>query len=315
MRAANYRLSTPYRVAPKTLSFKAMTPSDIDRTASLMRFAGTRACDFTVGGMFMWADWFRYRMCIFDDTLFVKGLAENDLGKVAFSLPVGKMPLRDSIKMLREYCHRHSIPLILSAVPEERLEELRSLGATKVEELPAWADYIYDINSLSTFAGKKMNKKRNHINRFIAEHPDYGLEPVTAANIQEVKDFFNAQELAEGKSLMAEYDRLQVSEVLDNLDKYPFEGAALRVPGKGIVAFAFGEVCGDTLVVHIEKMDHTVNGAGEVICRDFAAYMKNRYPQLQYENREDDAGDEGLRQAKQALNPVALLKKYNVSFD
>ncbi|MDE6049070.1 MAG: phosphatidylglycerol lysyltransferase domain-containing protein [Paramuribaculum sp.] len=314
MRAANYRLSTQYRVAPRTLSFKAMSTEDIARTTPFLKLAGTRACDFTVGGMFMWADWFRYRMCIVNDTLFVKGLAENDLTKTAFSLPVGKMALADSVKMLRDYCRRTSQPLILSAVPEERVEELMKLGAVRVEELPAWADYIYDIDSLASFAGKKLNKKRNHINRFIAENPEYSLEPISENNIQEVRNFFDSLELAEGKSLMAEYDRLQVKEVLSRLDKYPFEGVALRVPGKGIVAFAFGEVCGDTLVVHIEKMDHSVNGAGEVICRDFAAYMKGKYPQLRYENREDDAGDEGLRQAKQALNPVNLLKKYNVYF-
>ncbi len=96
---------------------------------------------------------------------------------------------------------------------------------------------------------------------------------------------------------------------------YPFEGAALRLPGADIVAFAFGEVAGDTLVVHIEKIDHSVAGAGEVLCRDFAALMKSRHPQLLYENREDDAGDPGLRQAKQALCPCALLRKYNVRFD
>lgn len=315
MRAANYRLTTTtYRVAPKALSFKAMSPDDITATAPLMKLAGTRACDFTVGGMFMWVDWFRYRMCILNDTLFVKGLAENDMSKSAFSLPVGKMPLSESIRLLKDYCRRTGQKLMLSAVPEERLDELMALGAKQVEELPAWADYIYDIDSLASFAGKKLNKKRNHINRFVAEHPDYSLEPITADNIGEIKTFFDSLELAEGKSLMAEYDRLQVREVLNNISRYPFEGVALRIPDKGIVAFAFGEVCGDTLVVHIEKMDHTINGAGEVICRDFAAYMKGKYPQLRYENREDDAGDEGLRQAKQALNPVALLKKYNVTF-
>lgn len=292
-----------------------MSTDDIARALPFMKLAGTRACDFTVGGMFMWADWFRYRMCVLNDTLFVKGLAEDDLTKTAFSLPVGKMPLAESIKMLKDYCRRTSHPLVLSAVPEERIEELRQLGATKIEELPAWADYIYEIDSLASFAGKKLNKKRNHINHFVAEHPDYSLEPITEQNIDEVKNFFDSLELAEGKSLMAEYDRLQVKEVLEHAEKYPFEGAALRVPGKGIVAFAFGEVVGDTLVVHIEKMDHSVNGAGEVICRDFAAYMKAKYPQLRYENREDDAGDEGLRQAKQALNPAYLLKKYNVTFE
>lgn len=297
------------------LEFRPMTGADIPQVASLLKYADTRTCDFTVGGMFMWADWFNYRMCVYRDTLFVKGMSESDMHTVAFSLPVGALPLEESIKLIKEYCRQRSLLMLLSAVPGEYVDTLMRYGATRAEELPDWADYLYDIDSLATFAGKKLNKKRNHINRFVADYPDYAVELITAANIGDVKSFFDNLQLPEGKPLMAEYDRCQVKEVLDNYGDYPFEGMLLRVPARGVVAFAIGEVKGDTLVVHIEKMDHSVTGAGEVVCRDFAAMMKARYPHLRYENREDDAGDEGLRQAKLSLHPCALLSKYNVYFD
>lgn len=315
MRATGYRIPSQYRTVRKSLTFKPMSPADIPVIAPFMPRAATRTCDFTVGGMVLWADWFRYRMCICDNTLFVRGISEDDMHSTAFSLPVGDMPLADSVALLLDYCKRRGIPLLFSAVPQEYVEPLLSLGASSVIELPDWADYLYSIDSLATFAGKKLNKKRNHINRFIADNPGYTLEPVTPDNIGELSRFFESMTMPDNKPLMAEYDRCMVREVLARPQLYPFEGAALRLSGADIVAFAFGEVAGDTLVVHIEKIDHSVAGAGEVLCRDFAALMKSRHPQLLYENREDDAGDPGLRQAKQALCPCALLRKYNVRFD
>ncbi|MDE6378584.1 MAG: phosphatidylglycerol lysyltransferase domain-containing protein, partial [Duncaniella sp.] len=106
----------------------------------------------------------------------------------------------------------------------------------------------------------------------------------------------------------------QVFAVLDNLDAYPFEGAVLSTPGHGVVAFTLGEVIGDTLYTHIEKMDHTVNGAGETINKLFAGMMSARYHELVYINREEDTGDPGLRHAKESYHPAMILRKYNVIF-
>ena len=87
----------------------------------------------------------------------------------------------------------------------------------------------------------------------------------------------------------------------------------LRGNGGKVVAFTVAEIIGDTLIVHIEKMNHDVSGAGESINKLFAAEMLMRYPGLKYINREDDAGDPGLRKAKQSYHPAAMLRKFNVT--
>ena len=93
----------------------------------------------------------------------------------------------------------------------------------------------------------------------------------------------------------------------------PMEGGLLRVQGR-VVAFTVGDLQGDTLHIHIEKADREVPGAYEMINKAFAADMTTRHPQLRFINREDDAGDPGLRQAKLSYHPLELLKKYNVIF-
>ncbi len=302
-------------VAVKTiLDFEPFTTSEIPSILPMLAASPSRTCDFTVGGIFMWKDYFLYSRAIVDDTIFIKGVAENDLSVTAFSLPMGNLPLHESLEMLRDYCRDNDIKPLLSAVPGDRLDEIRDVApVVAVDELPDWADYLYEIEPMATFQGKKMSKKRNHVNRFRADHPDALLEPLSTEIIPEAIDFLSRNSyVSPEKSLTADYDIMVTADTLRRFNEYNYEGAVLRVPDLGVVAFTAGEVIGDTLYVHIEKMDHSVNGSGETISSGFCRMMMERYPELKYVNREDSSGDPGLARAKEAYHPVALLKKYNV---
>lgn len=296
------------------LDFKPITLNDLPRIQAILKNNTTRSCDFTVGGIFMWIGYFGYEYAVADQTLFIKGLSEDASRQTSFTVPIGKMPLSESVAAVREYCRKNDLDPLFSAVPESLVESLRSLGATSVTELPDWADYIYNAADLANLTGKRYNKKRNHVNRFMADNPDWALEMIDDTNIDELRCFFRSMDIESEKAdpTMAEYERQQTAEVLENYHRYPFVGGLLRDQHGKIVAFTVGEVYGDTLVLHIEKMLHEVAGAGESINKLFAAEMLRHRPELQYINREDDAGDPGLRYAKESYHPVFLLKKYNV---
>lgn len=158
-----------------------------------------------------------------------------------------------------------------------------------------------------------MSKKRNHVNRFMADNPGWMFEPLSDANLPAVTHFFERQHLAADKSVTADFERLQVIEVLSHPQLFGFEGGVLYSAPDRIAAFTMGETIGDTLYVHIEKMDHEVAGAGETINKLFAAHMLSLNPDLRFINREEDTGDLGLRRAKESYHPNALLRKFNVT--
>lgn len=110
------------------------------------------------------------------------------------------------------------------------------------------------------------------------------------------------------------YEESKVVQVLHEYEKLKFEGGALRVSGQ-IVAFSIGEVIGDTLIVHIEKARKEVAGVYEAINQFYSAQMVEKHPEVKYINREDDAGDAGLREAKLSYNPETILKKYNIALN
>ena len=87
---------------------------------------------------------------------------------------------------------------------------------------------------------------------------------------------------------------------------------AFLLTEKGIAAFAMGEIRGDTLHIHAEKADTTFSGAYPAMAQAFASYAaKNAV----YINREDDAGDPGIRYSKEQYRPVCLIPKYLVTVE
>lgn len=298
------------------LIFKPVTLDVMPEILRYLRRQDSRSCDYSIGGIYMWIDYFAYEYCIVDDTLFIKGLSEDASRRPAFWVPIGALPVEKSVRLVRDYCRRRGMEPLFSAVPDDKLDMIASLPGAQVEELPDWADYIYSASNLATLTGKHYNKKRNHVNRFMTDNPDWRLDFITDDNIGEVRDFFDRLENSNDKAdpVMAEYESQQCADVLRHYSRYPFQGAVLRDNDGHIVAFTAGEVNGDTLFVHIEKMRHDVAGAGETINKLFAAAMLREHPEICYINREDDGGDPGLRYAKESYHPTMMVKKYNVTF-
>lgn len=295
------------------LRFRPITDDTLPLINSLLQTGSSRTCDYTVGGIFMWVNRFGYEYCVYRDTLFLKGISETDPSSIAFSMPVGPLPLEECVALINEYCDFYGIKPVFSVIPEDRIDYLLSVTDGQLEELDDWADYLYDASCLASLTGKKFNKKRNHVNRFMSENPDFVFESLTPALIPEVLLFHTGMHHDEEENTdMGVYERNECTKVLNRYNSYPFEGAVLRDNTGSICAFTCGEVIGDTLYVHIEKMNHEVAGSGETINKLFADYMIHRHPGIRFINREEDCGDPGLRHAKESYNPLMRLRKFNL---
>ena len=257
------------------LKFKKIEHADMPVIWEFLKEEKGRTTDFSYAGLFMWVDLFKYEYAIYRDTLFIKGVVENDLTKPAFSLPIGSLKLEESIGILREYCKEQGIAVELSAVPEYALEELEKLGATYIELLSDWSDYLYDAEMLASVKGKKMNKKRNHVNHFVSCNPEWKFEPLTSANAIEAMKFMDIYEAEADETFMAR-EESRLSRIMINMlaegDSVMKGGVLYSAPDK-ICAITIGDVKGDTLFVHIEKGTREVAGSYEMINKEYAAYM------------------------------------------
>jgi hypothetical protein len=65
----------------------------------------------------------------------------------------------------------------------------------------------------------------------------------------------------------------------------------------------------DTFDIHFEKAREDISGAYNAVNCEFARYLRLKYPEVKYLNREDDMGLEGLRKAKLSYYPDHMVEK------
>lgn len=173
-------------------------------------------------------------------------------------------------------------------------------------------DYVYRIDDLADLKGRKFQRKRNHVNRFWQQNPDCVLVPLGEDNLQAVRDMVERwfenriRQDPQGDYYM---ERLALNRALRHREALQMESLVL-MRGAQVLAMTMGSrLSKDTFDIHFEKAVEGVDGAYPAINQGFAKYLREKYPEVQFLNREDDLGLEGLRKAKLSYCPDHLVEK------
>ena len=288
--------------------FKKLELDDAHIVRPFLEKRDSRLSDFSLGGIFMWRDYLHTEYAIEDGVLFLKAVYPKE--EPSFCIPFGGNQ-DENIRKIFDYCKENDLRPFFFAVSSDELKILEEkYDILQIVSDRDSFDYYYKADDLKNFSGKKFHGQKNHINKFKKENPDYSFEGITKDNIGQVKEFFEMYSSENTKDhVLAKEERTKVYEVLDNTDKYGFSGLILKVNEK-IVGMTFGDTVNETLFVHIEKADKSINGAYQIIVSEFA----KRYAtgNIQYINRGDDVGDEGLRRSKLSYQPIEILGKNTV---
>ena len=289
---------------------KTATLEDISLLRHYFSAEPRHLCTYTPGVLVMWREYFRLALSECDGTLLVR-LAYNGQ-EDAYLFPLGRDP-EAAVTALYARAERKGTPLLFAGLTDADRDRLLALYPNaEVTADRGEADYLYRTDELAAFPGRRFGGQRNHVHKFERLYPDFTVTDLTPADHDELAAFLDgfAARHADRPLLAEELDMTR--EVLANYATYGMDGIVLRAEGR-IAAFAVGEVIGDMLSVHIEKADVSYHGAYQMIVREFSRYACT--DEIGYINREDDAGDEGLRKSKLAWRPCGLLDKYLVHID
>ena len=290
------------------MEFQKLTLERIKVLEPFFKENNSRICDFTLGGTFLWRDYHKTRYAIEDGLLYLK--VEHP--EPAFAPPkgIGHPELdRQAYERITEYCG--DVPARICAVTMPVLDGiLEMFPQSDVRTDRAWSDYLYLSEDIVNLAGRKFSGQRNHINRFKRENPVWSFVPITQTNLPEARAFIEkySREHLKDSAVYSEGNK-KTLEALCNLELYGAFGGVLYVNGKA-VGVTLGETVGDTLYVHAEKADTGYHGAYPMLMNQFAKIFA--HDKIEYINREEDDGVEGLRTSKMSYHPVALLDKYIV---
>lgn len=296
---------------PRNLPFHPIRLADREWIAPLLAAQNSPASDGCFGTLLLWGSAFGLTVAKVDDRL----LARHGGETLSFSFPAGSGPLRPALLRLSLLAAQEKQPLRLRGLQEDQKAELEQAfpGCFAFTELRDSADYLYDVEKMSTLSGKKLQSKRNHCNRFEQENPNWRFEPLSRRYFGDCMTLLNAWEDGHEDDV----DEMQLAETqairtaLAHYEELGLVGGILFADDDRPVAFTIGErTGGDAIDVRFEKADTQVHGAYQMINRQFVRYLQSIYPDLLWLNREEDMGHENLRRAKESYYPARLLMKY-----
>lgn len=292
-----------------TLDFKDIRHSDDEIVKKYLSFEKSGCSDYTVGFVMMWKKPLNLGYAISNDIMIIKGSFRS--GVERFYMPCGAGDFKAAVMDIFEYCEEKGIEPSFTSIAPSNFEKFNEFLDFDYTESRDYSDYVYRAEDLANLAGRKYHQKRNHISKFKKKYA-YCYNRITEQNIDKVISFFEEfSNSVETQSFSEEIERERCWYLLENMKKFGLFGAFLEVDGK-VVAFTLGEIKDDCLYVHVEKANRSYDGSYTVINNDFVKDCLENH-QIQWVNREDDSGDEGLRKAKMSYNPDHLALKGKLS--
>lgn len=289
------------------IEFKKLDPANKAAYDEYLLNCGQRGCEYNFSNLYLWG---RQKVAFLGDNLvFFSQFNQRSV----YLFPVCRGDAKEVFDAIIHDAHTRGIPCRLTSLTHEDCELLESLypDQFRFHHERSSFDYIYNIEDLATLKGKKFQKKRNHFNKFKQLHPDYRLEPITDANTPMVVDLLDRwyrTKLEADPTADYQMEQAAIYKAMRYREALGMEGLVL-MDGEELLAMTMGSpISGNTFDVQFEKA--VDESAYVAICSGFAAYLMQTHPDIQFLNREDDLGIEGLRKSKLAYNPVMLLEKH-----
>lgn len=290
------------------MEFKKLEFSDLELIRGFYQEYTNKTCDRTIGGSFMWRDYFHTMYALVEDTLVMKCIKD---GETVFCFPMGQA-VDNALSEIEKYCEKEGLSPEFVSLSVDEMEYLKTRypDATIVENRD-WSDYLYLTTDHANFAGRKFTTQRNHINKFLKNYENWEFQLIEESTLPDVREFYSDYEARFAKSdATAIEEQEKTNEVIDKYFEYGFVGYALYVEKK-VVGFTIGEIIGDVMFIHVEKADKAMDGVNTMLVMQFAKAFEGK---VTYLNREEDVGDMGLRYSKTKYRPIDMVYKYEVNF-
>lgn len=296
---------------PNLPVFPAFAPLDISHRDAVERALARRPAEVSELNFAEMLAWHGVRATQITEVHGCIGMCLVRHGRRCLYPPLGDanrpVAMRELLRHLRS---QGSDGFVYGLTLAEAAEAAATGGLAAIEDADN-ADYVYRTADLVHLAGHRYDGKRNHVRNFTRSY-DFHFARLTAADVPEVAEFQRqwcaVRGCAREPSLMDENHAVQ--ELLRYYGQLEVMGATIRIDGRVQAFTVASPLNADTALVIVEKANPEFRGIYQTINQMFCEQVLEPYAWV---NREQDAGDPGLRRAKLSYHPHHMVAKYRVA--
>ncbi len=303
-----------------------MNLSDYEYISQNLNTTNLLGSDSSLASIFLLQPKYNTEVKIFNNILFRKYFGTNNRFGYAYPLSLSKTSQQNHLFSALSYIFQHTSDkdIHFCLCTQDQKNELDNCLRLNFPSYKInWktmrddCDYIYLQEKLSVLSGSALQKKKNHISRFmrayegIWEFKTFPENDITNDILQVEETWFNErsndiEKAFDSKALSLERESIYAA--LENAKMLKLTGGVIyinKVPSAMTLASPISD---QALDIHFEKAISSAaeNGAYAAINNFFVKTCTN----YKYINREEDMGVEGLRKAKLSYKPEILLDKF-----
>jgi hypothetical protein len=273
-----------------------------DLLYSDLRSVSTKISEYSFSNLYLFRDRHDYKFLKYNNN-YILGKTVDNVEYI--------MPAFDLAKTgVNEICEL-SVDLnkIIFPVDENWLELFKKYNVEILCD-EADRDYIYTLEKMCTYKGRKLHKKRNLLKQFIQSY-SYSVKALTKEEVENAKVILDEWIYDSGMSA-SETDYNACQEALNLMDELILCGLIYYVEGEPAGFILGEEIHTDTFAIHFAKAKKNYKGIYQFIYNNFAKVLPTKY---KYLNFEQDLGKASLKLTKSSYIPDLLLNKYRLRFN
>lgn len=255
--------------------------------------------EYTFANLYLFRHIHHYELVSKRD-LYIKGVTRDKLTYLMPTTPLKELNIEDLVECAKE-CDL-VFPLSdewKTYFPEPQYQNYY---------IEADSDYLYNVETMSTFPGRKLSGRRNLLKQFQELFPTHRTEPLTSNNSQDALKVLTEWQAAIRQNEDVT-DYAECREAILMLDQLGLSGQLTYV-NEEPAAFALGEQLNSHIyVIHFAKALIQFKGIYQYVYHTFANFLAKKYQMI---NLEQDMGAADLRHSKRAYQPDRLLSKLRI---